>query len=215
MAMDRSNNSAVVTVNFTVDTVPPVLTIVSPVNNFNSNSSSVTVNWTANDATSGVAGYQYRIDGQSWSSVVSALSNPFSGLSNGLHKVDIKAIDNAGNSVQGSISFTVDTTFPTVSISSPANAYNSKSSSMTVVWSGADVGTGVQGYEYRIDGGDWSAMTSSLSHSFDSLEDGSHTVSVRSTTTPTTSLPRPSPSRSTPWSRPSRSIPHPAGTYST
>ena len=75
MAVDRSTNYAVVTVNFTVDTVAPVLTILSPANGFNANSSSVVVNWTSTDATSGIAGYQYRIDGQSWSPVVGSLGN--------------------------------------------------------------------------------------------------------------------------------------------
>ena len=179
MAVDRSSNFAVATVGFTVDTVPPVLTITSPANLFNSNSSTVMVNWTATDATSGISGYQYRIDGGSWSSVVTALGNTFSGLIKGLHKVDVKVIDNAGNTAQGSVSFTVDTTFPTVSITSPANNYNSKFSSVNVVWTGADVGTGVQGYQYRIDSGAWSTLSGSLSHTFDGLEDGSHTVNVR------------------------------------
>ena len=179
MAVDRSTNFATATVAFTVDTISPVLTIVSPVNGFNSNSSTVTVNWTATDANSGIAGFQYRIDGSSWSSVVTALGHTYSGLIKGLHKVDVKVIDNAGNTAQGSVSFTVDLTLPTITISSPANNYNSKLSSVTVVWTGADVGTGVQGYQYRIDSGAWSTISSSLSQAFDALEDGSHTVNVR------------------------------------
>ena len=65
----------------------------------------------------------------------------------------MKVIDNAGNTAQGSVSFTVDTFRRRFPSTAPANSFNSKSSSVLVSWTGSDVGTGVQGYQYRIDNG--------------------------------------------------------------
>lgn len=63
-AGDYDGNSAVQrTVNFTVDTVPPELSVTSPVNNYASNNPAITISGSARDVTSGLSSVTVRING--------------------------------------------------------------------------------------------------------------------------------------------------------
>ncbi len=180
MATDRANNSAVRSVNLTVDTVSPVLDILSPSDGVLTNTTSVTVTWTGSDATTGIAGYRYSIDGGAWSPMSMALRGSFIGLADGVHTVLVRATDNAGNSVTVQVRFTVDTVPPVLVISAPGRGWISNLSSVAVIWSANDHTTGVLGYQYRIDGSAWSPISNRTERVFDGLADGTHSVEVRS-----------------------------------
>ncbi len=180
--IDHANNAAYDLLNFTVvDTVPPVLTLLGPSQGAYLSTSSVHVTWNATDLTSGVQGFQYRIDGNGWSALTTVNSTTFSGLADGSHTVDILAIDNADNAIVKSLVFVVDTTSPSISITSPANGFDSDSSTVKVIWFASDATAGLNGYQYRIDGGAWSSTTQSMSHDFAGLTDGPHTAEARCT----------------------------------
>ncbi len=65
---------------------------------------------------------------------------------------------------------------PTISITSPTNGTQLKSSSVQVTWIGSDADTGIDHYEVKLDDGSWLDDTS---HTFTSVSDGSHTVRVK------------------------------------
>ncbi len=178
-AVDRSGNTYTVSVNFTLDMTPPAVAITSPAGGYITNSTTVTVDWTATDSPAGINGYQYRIDAEGWNTLSGAVTNDFSGLSDGLHTVYVKAVDNAGNSATTSVTFRVDTTAPAVSISSPSAGYYSSSATVTVVWTATDGGSGVSGFQYRIDAEDWSVLAWTKTHAFSGLGEGDHTVHIR------------------------------------
>jgi hypothetical protein len=70
----------------------------------------------------------------------------------------------------------VDTTDPSISITSPSNGATITTDSVTVSWSGSD-NVGIDHYTYRLDSGS-TYTTTSTSHAFTGLADGSHSVTV-------------------------------------
>ncbi len=90
----------------------------------------------------------------------------------------------------GTISYTVtaswtapssDTTPPDTTITSSQCGTTISTNSTTITWTGSDNVTPTSNlvYNYRIDGGTWSAYSTATSHTFTSLTDGSHTVEVK------------------------------------
>jgi len=74
---------------------------------------------------------------------------------------------------------TEDITPPTISITSPINGSEVKSSTVTVSWTGADNGLGISHYEIRLDGGSWIPVGTNTTHTFTTLGDGRHTIDVK------------------------------------
>ena len=105
----------------------------------------------------------------------------FTGLSNAVHTVNVRAHDRAGNTAETSVTFTMDNTVPALVIDAPVSGSYTGLTSMTVVWHGSDSLSGVQGYQYSLDGAAWSASSMSVSQAFVGLSEGDHTVRVRAT----------------------------------
>jgi hypothetical protein len=141
-----------------------------------------TFSWSASfDADSGVAGYYWKVDTmpEAWTASTNVT---LSSQTDGLHTFYVKAKDNAGNNgTSGFHIFQIDTTPPSATISSPGDNEIVKTSSVTVVWSGSDAGSGLEKYEVRLDSGSWIDKGTSTSHNFNGVSDGSHTVYVRVT----------------------------------
>ncbi len=119
-ATDNSSNTEETSVTFNVDTIEPSVQIDSPANLFITNVTTVTVNWSGSDETSGVAGYQYQLDSGSWSSLSMDQSYVFTGLSNAVHTVNVMVHDRAGNTQETSVQFTMDNILPSLVIDAPA-----------------------------------------------------------------------------------------------
>jgi hypothetical protein len=135
------------------------------------------VNWTGSDDT-GIAYYEVRLDGGTWINVSTSLSYTFTSVSNGTHTVDVRAWGLAGNNNTDSVSFNVDTTPPTVNITSPSGGAFFNTTSVQVNWTGSD-DTGIDHYEIMLDSGSWINMGTGLSQTFVSVSDGTHIVDVR------------------------------------
>lgn len=74
---------------------------------------------------------------------------------------------------------TEDITPPTISITSPINGSEIKSSTVTVSWTGSDAASGINYYEIRLDGGSWINVETSTSHTYTELGDGSHKFDIK------------------------------------
>ena len=85
MAYDRAGNTATAMVNFTTDSYPPAISIVSINVSGPVNDRTVVFGWTGSDLNSGVAGYQYRLDGLDWSALSMNLTTTYQHLSEGYH----------------------------------------------------------------------------------------------------------------------------------
>lgn len=114
-ATDVSGLTVSQSVDFTVDTLPPTVTILAPPNNAVVNTTGLLVTWNAADATSGVAEVLFQLD-QGPSAVAQEESYSVVGLAPGTHKVSVTVVDNAGLAATAAVSFTVP-----VSASSPGS----------------------------------------------------------------------------------------------
>jgi hypothetical protein len=159
VVFDRAGNTATDSVSFTVDTIAPSLSIVTPEGGSWVNRSSVTVVCTGNDDGSMLLGYQYKLDNGAWSDRTVSDSVTFSDLAQDNHIVYVRLFDNANNVVSLSVGFRVDSVLPEVAISSPAEGFLSDTDHVTFIWSGDDSGSGLTGYRYRMDGGSWSSSS--------------------------------------------------------
>ena len=178
-AVDNAGNAGTDSVTFTVDTVAPAISITSPSDNAVLRSSDVSIKWTGSDITSGIDRYEIQIDGGSWTQAGTSTSHIFTGLSDGTHTVHVKAVDKAGNTATDSVTFTVDATEPSISITSPPNNTIINSSDITISWTGSDNTTSIDHYEVQIDGGPWTQAGTSTNHTLTGLPDGTHTVYVK------------------------------------
>lgn len=161
-----------------VDRVPPAISITSPTNGLLTRGP-VAFEWSASDV-SGIAGYRYRLDGGSWTSLSAATSATMGELADGEHSFEVSATDRAGNIGTASVRFTVDRTGPEVVFTAPTAGQRLDTASVHVAWSASDP-SGVAHFRYRIDGGSWSETTTATSALFSSLPDGVRTAEVEAT----------------------------------
>jgi len=158
------------------DSTVPILSITAPSIGSVTGVDSVTAAWSATDH-SGVEGYQYRLDGGEWSVLNATPGATFASLAAGAHTINVRAVDNAGNVATATVTFTVDLTLPSLSITSPANG--TWVSSLLVTWQGSDDLSSVSSYEVSLDGGVWTDVLSATHYLFEDAADGLHTIQVR------------------------------------
>ena len=160
---------------WTIDTAAPDTTIDGNPSN-PSASGSASLSFSGTDAGSGVASFECKLDAGSFAACTSP--KDYSGLSDGSHTFQVRAIDGAGNAdpTPASFTWTIDTAAPDTTIGSkPSNPSASDSASFS--FSGTDTGTGVASFECKLDAGSFAACTSPKDYS--GLSDGSHTFQVR------------------------------------
>jgi parallel beta-helix repeat protein len=102
------NAESTKSVTVKIDKTDPVLTI-DQTNGFEIAVDYAVISWIGSDATSGIVRFEVSIDGGAFASVGMAMSHNFSGLMDGTHNVTVKVVDAAGNEVNLTIQFTVDT----------------------------------------------------------------------------------------------------------
>lgn len=158
---------------WTIDTVAPDTSIVAGPSGLVV-STSASVQFAGTDA-NGVVAYECRLDGGDWA--VCSSPRALSGLSQGSHTLEVRAIDEVGNvdASPASTSWTVDTVGPETTISAGPSGFVA-SSSTSLSFSGTDP-NGILDYECRLDGGVWTACTSPRTLS--GLGDGPRIFAVR------------------------------------
>jgi hypothetical protein len=172
-ATDAAGNTSAASsaVTVIVDTTAPQTTIDSGPSGA-TQQTSASLSFSSPDAG---ATFECRLDGGAWAPCTSPKT--YTGLVEGSHTFEVRAVDAAGNtdSSPASRTWTVDTTAPqTVITSAPpaATATTSASFNFTTLEAGSTL-------ECSLDGGAWAACTSPKSYS--SLAEGSHTFEVRAT----------------------------------
>jgi len=91
------------------DTIPPTIQVIHPLNGSEVKSSTLILNWSGADECSGISHYEIRLDSGLWIDVGVNTNHTAEGLGDGSHTFEVRAIDNAGNTNQTSISFAVNT----------------------------------------------------------------------------------------------------------
>ena len=117
-ASDNDGNAATQkTVTFKVDTVPPTLSVTSPVNNLVTNQASCVVAGTTNDATSSPVTVTIKLNSGSAQSVTVSANGAFTKtltLAAGANTITIVATDSAGKSTTVTRTVTLDTGAPVI-----------------------------------------------------------------------------------------------------
>jgi len=165
-----------------LDTSPPTGSITIAGDATYTNSLSVTLILSVEDATSGVAQMCFSHDNTTWTPFEAySTSKAWSITSgNGTKTVYAQFKDNAGLSSQSYFdTIILDTTTPTILITSPSPDYEIRSSTVSVTWIGSDETSGVSHYEIRLDGGLLTNIGTNTNHTFTGLGDGSHTVELK------------------------------------
>jgi Galactose oxidase-like, Early set domain/Bacterial Ig domain len=188
VARDTSNlttTSAGVPVTVSNDTTPPTVTITAPAAGA-ALTGTVTITATASDNV-GVAGVQFKLDGANLGAEVTGTS-PYSmtwntaGVANGPHTLTAVARDTSNvTATSAGVPVTVDTTPPTVTLTSPA-ASSTVTGTLTVTATASD-NTSVAGVQFKLDGANLGAEVTgtspySVTWNTAGLAEGPHTLSA-------------------------------------
>ncbi len=114
---DRAGNPGGVTLTVNLDTIPPVVQIASPVPNSYVNAPAVTVAGAVSEPVSSVTvnGIEAQVAGTDF--ILTGFP-----LAEGQNSIVVTATDRAGNTGRGSVSLTLDTTPPVITLTAPAQA---------------------------------------------------------------------------------------------
>ena len=177
------------------ETVPPVITITSPTDGaYITNSSQAIVGTVVDEANgSGVDpdSIVVKLDGTPISNIqTSKITNGYqftatTTYSEGPHTVTVDAADNDGNSAtQKSISFTVDTVPPTLSVTSPADGLITNNSAVNVIGTTNDATSSPVTVTISVNGTDQGPITVSADGGFSknvTIVEGENTIVVNAT----------------------------------
>jgi hypothetical protein len=169
-AIDSAGNTATLFSTIHVDTTAPSLTPVIPLADGSHGwikTGPAVVSAQGADSGSGLASAQVSVDHGAWR------SNAM--LTDGIHTVQFKSVDLAGNSTAATRTVKVDLTVPSVIVSTEGSAGNEAwyVSQATTIITPADSASGVDYVEYSHNGGSWQTGTSVTSI------DGMNTLDVK------------------------------------
>jgi hypothetical protein len=170
---DAVGNSASAAVTFTVDTGQPAVSISQPAALAYLSDATPTIQFSATDVN--LSTTKCKVDNGVANNCTSPFTTPT--LSEGQHTVTISGTDFANNSASAAVTFTVDTTKPSVSISQPAAAAFLTDTTPSIQFSATDANPGTT--TCKLDAASASACTSPFTTS--TLSEGQHTVVVSST----------------------------------
>jgi len=171
-----------------VDTTSPDVNITSPQDNDYLNTTSITVEWNGSDDVS-IDHYEIQVDGGSWVDVGLNTNYTINSLSEGNHKVSVRAYDSSNNVGEDSVNFTVDLTPPSninISFVDATSGYWYGGTNRYVNLSvHAEDSKGIDRVEYNVNGTNVSGTLAFIGNNewngnFDSklLSDGNYTIMV-------------------------------------
>jgi transcription initiation factor IIF auxiliary subunit len=171
-ATDLAGNLNETWYSFTIDTIPPDIQLNSPTNN-SIISSGTDLDFSVVDAN--LMQVNYSVNGGNDISIPSPFDVPTTGWSDGDYTVTVNALDWAGNANSAWFFFTVDSTFPTIILNTPANN--------SVIPAGTDLNFSVADahltqVEYTVNGGGALTLTDPFDISTLGWADGDYTVQI-------------------------------------
>lgn len=170
-ANNTSNVLASASVSFTVDTIPPILTIQLPANTTYT-ATNRSLNFTAIDAN--LAFCQYSLNGAANISLPGCVNTTFTAAQGG-NTITVYANDTLGNLNSSTVSFFVDSINPAVAIQTPANTTYATTS---IPFNFTATDTNRASCWYILDAGANTTLASCANITLTSLGQGSHTLAL-------------------------------------
>src|SRR5437773_7566109 len=147
------------------DTTPPTISINSPAPGAIISVNSITLNWSASDSGTGLDHFELSLDGGAPTRLdANATGYTVSAVTDGNHTVQVTAFDGANNSAAASVTVTVDTIPPVLSITYPVAGAVLATGTVTVAWAASDATSGLDHFELSLDGGDRKSTRLNSSH---------------------------------------------------
>lgn len=175
----------------------PIITITAPTAGSTLTNNRPTITWTVTDADSGVDPNTISIKIDSGSATTSGITKTASGkgytcsyvpttaLTDGSHTITVNASDYDGNAATAkSVTFKVDTTPPTLSVSSPAAGLITNTAALTVSGTTNDATSSPVTVKITLNGADQGTVTVASSGAFSkavTLKEGNNTIVVTAT----------------------------------
>ena len=157
-ATDNASNRFETKVSFKVDLTLPDLNIITPLNGSYLSTESVNVTWNVEDG-SGISSISISLDDKIAEDVTDEFYRNYNFLDEGAHKVDLQAVDRAGNVNSTTLYFDIDNYPPVATILSPEDGtYFKSGAGINISWSGSDNGTGIQRFLLKLDNNTWMEM---------------------------------------------------------
>ena len=187
-AFDAADNvSADVTRQWTVDASPPETQITGgPADGGTLGTSSATFDFTGSDNLTPLVTlrFQARLDAAAFDAAATTTSRAFSGMSDGPHTFEVRAVDLAGlvDATPDARSFTVDAQGPAITIASgPANNACLAATGVAFAWSATDAVTPPAQIEfsYQLDAAPFTPYGPATDASFTTLAEGLHTFTLQ------------------------------------
>ncbi len=168
------------TVMIYIDMTPPYVNILTPKDDELLNTSDVYVEWEGYDqetsGSSGIDHYEVRADDGAWINVGTATSYTIT-LTEGSHRIYVRVYDRAGNVALDYVDITVDTTPPSIAITSPNNNSYIASNNIAIGWDASD-NYGIDHFEIKWDSGARSDIGLRFSYTIQGLVEGEHNITV-------------------------------------
>ncbi|MCX5742430.1 MAG: Ig-like domain-containing protein [Proteobacteria bacterium] len=166
-ATDSASNAGSAFKTFQVDTVGPVVTIITPPTNpFNDPTPD-----TIFQVTGGAISVACSVDGGAFATCASPFTAPM--LTEGSHTIVVRALDDVGNPGSATTgAFVVDTIAPPLTLTGVAMLTNDSTPTVTFSSDGSQ-----SGFRCKVDAGVFAACTSPFTAT--TLLDGTHTITVR------------------------------------
>ncbi len=163
---DQWGNETTVSSAFMVDTTGPAIAITKPASGSSVATATPELDYTTGDAVA--ASVVVKVDG---TVVTTASGDELDSLADGAHTVTVSGADQWGNPSTASATFTVDTTGPAVSITSPVDGATVTTHTPKLIYDAGDASSVV----VKVDG---DTVSKTSGDDLDVLADGSHTVKV-------------------------------------
>ena len=171
------NDILVMRFNTTSDVLPPRLNITSPEDGTLINSTDVFVSWSAFDYL-GIDHFEAKIDDGDWIDLDLNFNHTFSGLSQGWHRIYVKAVDKSGFETVKYVDVFIDLIDPEIRIVYPSNGTYLNITSVNVSWNASD-NFGLAYFQVSIDYGPWINVGYSFWYIVDLSTEGFHRIIVR------------------------------------
>lgn len=167
---DRSGNSAEDSIDISVDSTPPDITIVSPISGINVTTMLINIGWSSTGAN------RYTVKLGASTIAQTTMTSCDVNLPNGLFCIYVFAYDEANNMDNDSVWVRVDSIAPEFDFISPDNETILSNMDLILSWSAEDIGTGISNYSIYLN---TICYLNTLNHSATiSLESGWNNVTI-------------------------------------